>query len=179
MSLLWPLLAVVVAIAVIALAATGLRGQVDVVVAKHPIRPFTEIEASDLETDSVAKEGFDGSATSIADVAGKLTTGAVAAGDRIEGSDVLALPDPAGKFRFQVESDASDALRLEPGEEVRLWLSPTDAAGRATVICARLLAVPDSGSAGDATYVVAVGAQQARVLAERLGRSRVLLTRPA
>jgi len=178
MSLLWLVLALVVAISLVALAATYLRGEVDIVVAKNPIPPFTEIETEDLETDSVAREGFDGSATRPADLAGKLTAVPVAAGERVERSDVLALPDPPGRFRFEIRPDASDALHLEPGEEVRLWLSPTDDAGRSAVICARLLAIPKSDSPEEQSYVVAVEARQARTLVERLGRSRLLLSRP-
>ncbi|MFL5897493.1 MAG: SAF domain-containing protein [Solirubrobacterales bacterium] len=179
LSLLWPLLAGVLAICLIALAAAAMRGSVSVVVARHSIQPFSRIKATDLKVSSVRAEGFQGSETSVHDLKGKLTTAGVASGERIEQADLLAVPaGGAGKLRFQVQPDHADALDLEPGETVRLWFSPTGKGGRGVGICALLLAVPDADSPSEQTYVVAVGRKQGQVLVTHLGRSRLLLSRP-
>jgi hypothetical protein len=178
-SLLWLLLGGAVAILLGALTAAALRGDVDVVVSKRAIPPFTKVAAADLEQRSVGGAGFGGSATKVADLAGKFTTEAVEAGARLEASDVLTLPGGrAPRFRFQIHPERAEALGFEPGEEVRLWFSPTEEGDGTARICARLLAVPDTDSAAEQTYIVAVGAKQARVLVAHLGRSRLLLSRP-
>lgn len=178
-SLLWPLLGVVVLIALSAVIATELRGSTGVVVAKHAIPPFTRLTPADLEAASVGSEGFAGSGASVAELEGKYTTGAIAGGERIEASDVLALrAGGAGRLRFQIQPDRTEALDLEPGELVRLWFSPSDEGGKPAAICALLLAVPDSDSAAEQTYVVGIGTAQAHTLIAHLGRSRLLLSRP-
>lgn len=179
LSLLWLLLGLVGLIALVAGIATEVRGSVDVVVAKRAIPPFTKLTPADLESDSVSSEGFAGSGASLEDLEGSYTTTAIAAGKRIESSDVLALPaGGAGRLRFQIQPNRVEALGLKPGEKVRLWFSPSDEGGEEAAICARLLAVPKSDSVAEQNYVIGVATAQAHTLVAHLGRSRLLLTRP-
>jgi hypothetical protein len=167
-------------VALIALGASLLwlsEGKGEVVVAKRDIPAFTLLTSEDLEQKSVRNQGRQLGPGSIDEFAGKYTVTALSQGDELDGDGLIeAEPGGIGEVRIQVHPDQADALGLTVGEEVRLWLAPTEEAGTGISLCARLLAAPEAASPGDQTYVVGLTKRNANRLIDRLGRSRLLIT---
>jgi SAF domain len=173
------LVGVVGVIVVAALLVSHIRGEGEVVVAKREIPAFSRLDEDDLRTVSVDKQGREVSSATADELVDKYTREALAEGQELDGEDVIdGGPHGIGAVRIQLHPDQADALDLTAGEEVRLWLSPGEEAGVGLIISARLLEIPEVDSPADQTYVVGLSKRDAYRLIDRLGRSRLLITRP-
>lgn len=177
LSLFVVVLGAVVLIALGAVAASLVRGKAQIVVLSRDLPAFSRLSSADLTTKSVASEGRPDSTADVTALVGKYTGKPLSKGQEITSEDVIeGGAHGLGAVRFQLHPDQVDALGLTPGDEIRLWLAPSEERGKGIAICARLLAIPHADSAAEQTYVVGVSRVNAHRLIGRLGRSRLLVT---
>jgi hypothetical protein len=175
--LLWPF-ALVALIAIVALALQACS-TTKVYVPKADLPALHQIVAADLKQVDLSRRDVSDSAwKKRGDLAGRVTTVAVAAGEPVDKA-ALTAAKPKGYARrtpVAFHADSNTAGDVATGREVRLLFAPTaDAEGVGPLSIDALLVSAEDVEAGGSDYVVAVTSADRRRLLDIVARSRLLV----
>jgi hypothetical protein len=175
----WPVLAVIV-VALIALGRRGLTRSDMLPVPHSNLAPGHLITSEDLVDRRVDRYGLGNVARSRSAVEGHVTKDAVKHDVPIPRAALTgAVPkDYSGRVLIRFRADHATTVGVTSGDRVRLLFAPTGNDDHSPAPAAIDAVLVDTAEDGDATdYFVAIAAADRDALLERVGRSRLLVTR--